>query len=150
MKVLLVVCLITAILCQAQRSIKPVGQQIGQPIGGTSEGEFAIASGSAAEKAIQQLLSSSSDSNAAAAFQSEKNKKPTTSELQAAKASIAPPAGLAASGNRIGGGASSLTIGRPRPIDDYWYPNYNRRLVCRTTYYPEWRLCCYYTWWWWY
>lgn len=74
--------------------------------------------------------------------------KPSQADFSAASA--AAPAGAAkpsmAALSAQDSAKGAMIVGRPIPINPY----YRRRLHCRVTYWPTWKICCWFTWWWWY
>lgn len=122
------------------------------PISSGQDGEEFILSDSEASGVIETLLGQHSTSKAVETFRSAKAATPTASDLQTAQSS--------GGGSGLGSGGDSLSIwpgsrpypGRypypPRPYPSDPYPSWQRRLACRVTYYPTWKICCYYKFWW--
>lgn len=112
-----------------------------------------IGSGSA------QVKSGFKSAAAAKPSQAEFNTAASAAPAGAAKVSYAtamsgsaPASSGAGKAGGVGSASNSMIIGRPfpgpGPID--YYPYYRRRLRCRVSYWPTWKICCWFTWWWWY
>lgn len=129
------------------------------PSSSGSGDDFEVDVDAGVQSALDKIIGSGS-AKAQSSFKSAAAAKPTQAEFSAASAaapaSAAKPSFAAVSGSAAGVAASDrMILGRPYPIDPYYpvdpmYPWYRRRLHCRVTYWPTWKICCWFTWWWWY